>query len=317
MVFLTLGSITFANFEVPSTINFGGEQSLSDKKLVGGRRSIDAMGRIDDDISWSGIFRGSTATFRARFLDGLRAKGEQQELKWSQFNYNVVIKSFRCSFNAFYEIPYTITVSVIQDLNKPFPVLLPVAYNDAISAAMIEARDLAATIADPSISSAIALLSVTINSIASISNATSSVLATITGPLNSALSTTGNYISNLGGGSLFFAQRNLVTNKIDGNDNADVVSKDFLNLADAYLLEAFLLQIQRNIVLISKGSDGKNIIINGGNLYQLASQYYGDATLWTTIAKANGLVDPFIYPGEAMSLVIPAQTTDTDGVYQS
>lgn len=315
MVFLTLGPFTFANYEVPSSINFGGEQSLSDKKLVGGKRSIDAMGRVDDDITWSGMFRGSTATFRARFLDGLRTKGDQLALTWSQFNYNVVIKSFRCSFNAFYEIPYTITVSVIQDLNKPFPVLLPVAYNDAISAAMVEARDLAATIADPSISSALALLSVTINAIPSISNATSSVLATITGPLNSAIAAVGNYISNNGGGSIFSAKSKL-SEAIDGNDNADVVSQDFLNLADAYLLEALLIQIQRNIVLISKGSDGKNIVINGGNLYQLASQYYGDATLWTTLAKANGLVDPFIYPGVAMNLVIPAQTTNTDGVYQ-
>jgi len=316
VVFLTLGPITFANYEVPSSINFGGEQSLSDKKLVGGKRAIDAMGRIDDDITWSGMFRGSTATFRARFLDGLRAKGDQLSLNWSQFNYNVVIKSFRCSFNAFYEIPYTITVSVIQDLNKPFPVLLPVAYNDAINNAMIEIRDLAGIIADPSISSSIALLSATINAIPSISNATSSVLATINGPLNSALSTVGNYISNLGGGSLSFSNSNFENNSIDPTDNADVVSKEFLNLADAYLLQAFLIQIQTNILLIRKGSVGKNIVINGGNLYQLASQYYGDATLWTTLAKANGLVDPFIKPGKAFNLVIPSQTTDTDGVYR-
>lgn len=194
MIFLTLGDVTFANFEVPTTINFGGEQSLSDKKLVGGRRAIDSMGRIDDDITWSGMFRGSTATFRARYLDNIRAEGKAIELKWSQFNYKVVVKSFRFQFNRFYEIPYTVVVSVVQDLNKPFPVLLPVALNDAISGLITEAQDLAATIADPSISSSIALLSVTINAIPSISNATSSVLATITGPLNSAISTVSNYI---------------------------------------------------------------------------------------------------------------------------
>lgn len=317
MVFLTLGPITFANNEVPSAINFGGEQSLSDKKLVGGRRSIDAMGRIDDDISWSGMFRGSTATFRARFLDGLRSKGDQLSLTWSQFNYNIVIKSFKCSFNAFYEIPYSITVAVIQDLNKPFPVLLPVAYNDAISAAMVEARDLAATIRDPSISAAIALLSVTINSIASISNASSSVLATITGPLNSSIVAVNNYIDSLGGSSIFSVSVSQSVSSLVGYEGADEISTNFLNLSDAYLLQALLIQIQRNIVLIRRGADGQTISINGANLFKVSSQYYGDATLWTTIAKANGLVDPVVPSGVVFNLLIPSQTVDTGGIYQS
>lgn len=317
MVFLTLGSVTFANFEVPSSINFGGDQALSDKKLVGGRRSIDAMGRVDDDISWSGMFRGSTATFRARFLDGLRVKGDQVSLTWSQFNYNVVIKSFKCSFNAFYEIPYSITVAVIQDLNKPFPILLPVAYNDAISAAMVEARDLAATIKDGSISAAIALLSVTINAIPSIANASSSVLATITGPLNSSILAVNNYIDSLGGSSLFSISDNQSLDSGTTYEPANEVSSDFLNLSDAYLLQALLIQIQRNIVLIRRGADGQTISINGANLFQVASQYYGDATLWTTIAKANGLIDPVVPSGVVFNLLIPSQTVDTGGIYQS
>ncbi len=37
----------------------------------------------------------------------------------------------------------------------------------------------------------------------------------------------------------------------------------------------------------------KTITVAGGNLYQLAAQYLQDATLWTLIASANNMSDPF------------------------
>jgi nucleoid-associated protein YgaU len=42
----------------------------------------------------------------------------------------------------------------------------------------------------------------------------------------------------------------------------------------------------------------------GDDLYTLASQYYGDATAWTLIARANGLYDPLI--ATSSTLDIPA-----------
>lgn len=187
-VFLTLGSVTFANFEIPESINFGGKQSLAVHKLLGGQREIQAMGRDDNDYTWSGIFMGSTATERAQYLDSLRIQGSQQTLTYSQFNYTVVIKDFHASFERFYVIPYTITVTVIQDLNNPFPVLLPVTYNDAVIALMAEAQDLANAIANPDVTNSIALLGFTLNQVGSLDNATSAALSTITGPLTSAQS---------------------------------------------------------------------------------------------------------------------------------
>lgn len=200
-VFLTLGPITFANFEIPEDINFGGLQMLSNKKMVGGQRQVDAMGRDDDEISWSGIFQGVEATFRASFLNGLRIKGQPLPLTWSQFNYLVLIKDCKLRFKRFYWIEYTITCTVIQDLNNPFPILLPVSYNDAIDNALTEANDLAFLIANPSITSSMALLSASINNLASIENATSSAITTVTGPLDSAINVTNQQISSLSGGT--------------------------------------------------------------------------------------------------------------------
>jgi hypothetical protein len=177
--FLTLGQVTFANFEIPERINFGGSQALAIKQLVGGQRVIDAMGRIDDDISWSGLMFESTASFRAQFLDNMRMTGAQIPLTWGIFNYLVVIKDFRASFERSYQIPYSITCTVIQNLNVPLPILLPVGYNDAIANIMAELNDLALLIANPSISSSMALLAAAINNVPSIANASATALIPI------------------------------------------------------------------------------------------------------------------------------------------
>lgn len=199
MTTLTLGQVTFSTYEIPQNINFGGDQALSIKQLVGGQRVIDAMGRIDDDITWSGLFFGSTSTFRARFLDTMRIQGLPLPLAWSQFNYSVVIKSFKASFERTYQIPYTITVSVIQDLSFPIPILLPVGYNDAVQNLMDEALDLATIAANPGLSSALAALAFALNAIPDLGLATAAELASVVAPLLNAQSVVSGVISSTSG----------------------------------------------------------------------------------------------------------------------
>jgi hypothetical protein len=40
--------------------------------------------------------------------------------------------------------------------------------------------------------------------------------------------------------------------------------------------------------------NAKQITLTGGNLFAIAAAQYNDATLWSQIAQANGLVDPVI-----------------------
>lgn len=190
MTTLTLGPVTFANFEIPEHINFGGAQSLSVKQFVGGKRVIQAMGRVDDDITWSGLFFGSTATFRAKFLDGMRVQGLPLPLTWSQFAFNVVIKEFKPLFQRTYQIPYSITCTVVQDLTKPIPILLPNGYNDAVQGMMAEAFDLALIASNANVTTALAALAVSINAIPDLGLATDAQLASIVSPLVTAQSAT-------------------------------------------------------------------------------------------------------------------------------
>src|SRR5580704_5491481 len=104
-VSLILGPILFADFEVPREIPFGGTQTLVVKKLVGGDRVIDAMGRDDMDIRWSGRFRGALAEGRARAVDQMRIAGQQQLLSWSTLLYLVVIDRFEATFEQPFEVP--------------------------------------------------------------------------------------------------------------------------------------------------------------------------------------------------------------------
>ena len=62
MGLLTLGSIVFDGFEVPSRVEFGGEQQLAVHKLIGGARVIDALGRDDAALRWRGVLSGAEAS---------------------------------------------------------------------------------------------------------------------------------------------------------------------------------------------------------------------------------------------------------------
>lgn len=183
---LSLGDFTFSNLEIPESINFGGTQDLAVQQQVGGMRQVNAMGRNDADITWSGIFKGFTALYRARYLDGLRAAGKPLTLSYSQFLYSVVIKEFHANFQQnSYRMPYSITVTVVQDLTTPILFNVPDTILTAVQDALIEALALADLIANPSFSSAIAVLAVAVNGIGSFAAATqaqiTSVLSAISG----------------------------------------------------------------------------------------------------------------------------------------
>lgn len=194
---LTLGEIVFSNFEIPERINFGGTQALAVKKLVGGKRVIDSMGRDDDDITWSGIFFESTAIARAQFLDQMRIQGAELPLSYGAFNYTVVIRDFKPNFERVNQIPYSITVAVVQDLNKPFSQLFPILYNDAINNDLIQANDLLTLINSPAVTTSMASLTAQIASIPSLDNATSQQIASTLSVLTSTQNVVNSTIASL------------------------------------------------------------------------------------------------------------------------
>jgi hypothetical protein len=185
-VTLTLGPITFADFEIPREVPFGGAQTLVVKKLVGGDRVIDAMGRDDRDIGWSGRFRGALAEVRARQLDLIRIQGQQQLLSWSSLRFLVVVERFEASFEQPFEIPYSISCVVMQDLSVP---ILPAQpdVDATIFGDLNGAGGLASEINVAQITTAVASVASAANSVASFSGASSVQVAGVQSSIQVAL----------------------------------------------------------------------------------------------------------------------------------
>jgi hypothetical protein len=83
--------------------------------MVGGARTIDAMGRDDADIAWQGIFLSSDASHRADSLDQLRVAGEPLQLQFMGRQYSVLIAKFRATHRRVNYVPYQITCTVLTD----------------------------------------------------------------------------------------------------------------------------------------------------------------------------------------------------------
>ena len=53
------------------------------------------------------------------------------------------------------------------------------------------------------------------------------------------------------------------------------------------------------------------LVVTGGSLFQIASEYLGDATQWIRIAQLNGLSDPMLHG--LVSLRLPEMDTTAGG----
>lgn len=112
---VNLGGFIFQNFEVPSCIPFGGRQMHVTNIMIGGGRVVDALGWDPGDISWKGRFDGPNALNRATALLGMAQAGIAVPLMWDGLYYTVLIDKFHPDFEKHFEIPYEITLTVVND----------------------------------------------------------------------------------------------------------------------------------------------------------------------------------------------------------
>jgi hypothetical protein len=80
-----------------------------------------------------------------------------------------------------------------------------------------------------------------------------------------------------------------------------------------YQLQYFLNRIETNLNLINSSPNAQIVTVVSTNLYKLAAEYYGDAMLWTLIAKANNLTDPQI-TGAATLIIPPFENQESTGI---
>lgn len=312
-VTLTLGDFTFGRFEVPEELSFGGDQSLVVHKLVGGKRIIDSMGDDPAALEWSGIFVGSSALGRARYLDSLRKEGAQHLLTWSEFRYQVVIRTFKADFRAPFRIPYRITCEVLSD--DTLPVADPPEYSTTkiVRADSAKAIDKATKIGDTELSGIVSTLDKAIKSVSDFAKATQAEINKVTTPLRAAqdrvrlliasTTTTLRSASTFGGllpNNPIAQGANRLANQISASTRAATLGE----------LNGVLGRIGNNVRAAPSGP--RRVTVAATDLYALASKEYGNAMAWTTIARANGLTDPMVR--DVKTLAVPNTTPDTSGV---
>jgi len=112
---VTLGPVVLQSIEVPDKIPVGGAHMLAVHKLPGGQRVLDAMGRDDADLAWSGILHGPIAESRMQLLDSVRQSGTPVQLTFGQSSFTVVVCKFMADYERANWIPYSVSCTVVQD----------------------------------------------------------------------------------------------------------------------------------------------------------------------------------------------------------
>lgn len=296
---LILGDIEFGHMEVPDFMNFGGDQLMSVHTLVGGKRIINTLGRADADITWSGFFFGEFASERARAVDFLRSLGTQVELFFGEFLYLVVIKSFNAQLERVYQIPYSITLTVVQNLSIPVPFPVPNGYNDAVNNDMSYSQSHVGATGSPSLQTALNDTQTAINNAGNLTTSTPDQINAILDNI---------YASQVITAQIISSSSLIPLNSLQPHYDPYAISQQFSAINAAYEISFALDRMEKNIGLINNGLNAKYINVSDTTLYQVAAEEYQDATLWTYLADVNNLIDPDITTN--ITLVIPPKPSN-------
>ena len=308
---VTLGGVILRPTEVPDNIPFGGSQMVASKTLIGGTRIVDAMGRNDADLEWSGRFWGADALSRAQLFDAMRIAGQPVNLFWAGLSFSVVIKRFIPNFTRINNIPYSITCEVIADNSKPQDAAAAANLDDQMNDDLTIAVVLASGIADVGVTAAMAVLSAASSGIGSYVGASLATIAPVVSAIGgvqtaalavmastSGAMTTGSFAGvasgSLENGAAILTQAAASAVYPQASQLNNVMNRMATNLAAAQV-------------------SGTSLAVIGGDLYSIAANVYGDANEWPTIAAANGLFDPML-TGVQRTLTIPADASGADGL---
>ncbi|HZO21025.1 MAG TPA: hypothetical protein VFB37_00890, partial [Steroidobacteraceae bacterium] len=287
-------------------IPWGGSQRLVVHEQIGGARVLDAMGRSDRALEWSGLFSGPDASQRAQFLDSLRVSGAQQSLTWAQFSYLVVVREFTATYQRFYRIPYHIVCEVVLDQSKPVTSAPPTAVDDALLDDQAAADALAGAIGDGLLSSLMSGLDTAIAAVSTFANAAQSTINSVLQPLaavqarvSTLIGISSNALANVTtfGGVLPGTPPALVAGKLTDQ------TVNMVQATNLFQMRNLLGRMDANLIAINVPQ--KTVATAGGNLFRIAQNQYGDAIAWTALARANGLTDPFVQ-GSALLAVPPS-----------
>ena len=335
---VVLGPVVFQELEVPGSLTWGGQQQLIVHKMPGGKRVIDALGRDDAPISWSGIVTGPNddRAERAFLLDDLRASGLPVPLSFSTRLYIVVVRDFQATERAF-QTEYRITCEVLYDasgapaympksllgeitdaINRALTIATPVLGVIGIGGAIID--DLTATQTtvqtasgltagdDTSVSLQAAVTSTQADCVP-VQDGAEAALAGLDGDIPLATSDPTEAVANL----------EEAANQSGAGGAARIINalmqRGYINLTTTPGATDALATFDETMPPLQTigGGAGQTIMVSGGNLFAVAAAQLGDATQAYRIMLANGINDPMLSGNVALTIPDAIQAI-SDGV---
>jgi len=326
-----LGAFIFERTEIPGHLPFAGTQMVAVHNLIGGGRTVDALGPIDRDLEWHGLFLGSGAMSRAKKLNAARLAGKPLYLLMGNVSWKVVIEDFEPDYTYVNNIPYRIRlIAMSETWNNPPAKIATISKLSAFKKFLAEGAALGQAISN-TVAGIVASIQTVTNKIAAIDGAASSVISSITNGLEQITNTVDGLkasienglqnITTLGGvlpnnpAAAMVSSMSNQANLAAQSYQADNLSALTINAGNAVSTTG---EVLAPIVIPTLGastsisSTVRVIVSKNTDLGTLALQYYGDATQWPQIANANGLLGPLV--PSTMEIVIPPFAAMQSGV---
>jgi len=293
---LILGDFEFLEFEVPESIAIRGRQNTVQHQLIGGRRIIDVLGTEYEPLTWSGIITGSGASDRVSALERMRDAGRPLMLTLDKYRFTVVITAFNPVYEYVWRRPYSIEVAVVRNEGAPEKIdVLTGALRGLIDSDIGRALGLAKIINVDAVTQSVKNLQQAVGQVTDFAHATVAQVQAVVRPVIAArniiqhelalLEDAALKITSLGG----LLPGNPVSTAID---NLLAQSDQSTRIPALYHLQDVLSRLNKNVTSGQAANGVRSVTLAGGNLYQIAAEQYGDASLWTSIADANNLDDP-------------------------
>jgi hypothetical protein len=277
---LTLGQVQFAEWEVPEDIDrFCGTHKLVVHEFPGGQRTVQKMGPFPPrSIRWEGVFwegdQAGGSQDRVDQLNQMRVAGDVVELSFGAYTYDVVIHDFAVRPRSIFRQPYLIEVVPVRD-------------NTASSQQQFAPPPTAATTQLAQQNSGLAELTSNFQQAANTpaSQAAAAQQSSFQQQLGNTLQQSNGNINNVNTNTIQASlQQTQQLVGAQGNSTSSAIASNALNSNAMLGVIGNTLQNQQPILT-------KLTIINP-DLKALAVIFYGDASLWTVIAKANKLAVP-------------------------
>ncbi|EIC83372.1 hypothetical protein [Serratia sp. M24T3] len=306
---LKLGDFQFADFEVPERMSIPARQKTVIHQLIGGKRVIDVLGVEYDAFSWSGIITGAKAGDRVTTLEHMRDAGKVLKLTLGTYSFNVVITRFTPVFEFIYRRPYTLEVAIVERTDAPVRAdTLTGALDALVNSDLGKALDLASIAGSSSVKgattkatsligevkTAVSTVQSAINGVKNFASATIDEVQTVVRPIVAAqklvsqsitqVETEANSIATLGG----LVPGNPISKTIT---NLATQAQTAVQLPALYQLQSVLGRLSKNVQSGQTADGVKTITHSGGNLFQLASEYYDDVSKWISLYITNHFTD--------------------------